>query len=288
MTIIFIILLLGILWYFFHYKRSRIEVLTFPKSWHKILTQQVIYYKNLTQDGQIKFAKDVMRFLAGVRITGVQTEVSIEDKLLVASSAVIPVFAFPEWDYAFLDEVILYPTSFDRDFVIGSKKEFIQGMVGNGAMEGKMILSKRALHNGFSNDRDKKNVGLHEFIHLIDKQDGMIDGLANSLNDKCYSIPWLNLMAEKVAAMKSDNLGINPYGATNRQEFLAVAGEYFFERPHLLKTQHPQLYDLLSKAFKQDPTNVIQVRKKGKVEIGRNDPCPCGSGKKFKRCCMNA
>ncbi|HIT54889.1 TPA: SEC-C domain-containing protein, partial [Candidatus Galligastranaerophilus intestinigallinarum] len=20
--------------------------------------------------------------------------------------------------------------------------------------------------------------------------------------------------------------------------------------------------------------------------IGRNDPCPCGSGKKFKKCCM--
>jgi preprotein translocase subunit SecA len=25
------------------------------------------------------------------------------------------------------------------------------------------------------------------------------------------------------------------------------------------------------------------VRKK--VEIGRNDPCPCGSGKKYKNCC---
>lgn len=22
------------------------------------------------------------------------------------------------------------------------------------------------------------------------------------------------------------------------------------------------------------------------VKIGRNDPCPCGSGKKFKRCCI--
>lgn len=22
--------------------------------------------------------------------------------------------------------------------------------------------------------------------------------------------------------------------------------------------------------------------------VGRNDPCPCGSGKKFKRCCLNA
>ena len=23
------------------------------------------------------------------------------------------------------------------------------------------------------------------------------------------------------------------------------------------------------------------------MKIGRNDPCPCGSGKKFKKCCMN-
>lgn len=23
-----------------------------------------------------------------------------------------------------------------------------------------------------------------------------------------------------------------------------------------------------------------------KVKIGRNDPCPCGSGKKFKKCCV--
>ena len=23
----------------------------------------------------------------------------------------------------------------------------------------------------------------------------------------------------------------------------------------------------------------------GKQKIGRNDPCPCGSGKKYKRCC---
>ena len=24
-----------------------------------------------------------------------------------------------------------------------------------------------------------------------------------------------------------------------------------------------------------------------KIKIGRNDPCPCGSGKKFKKCCLN-
>lgn len=26
------------------------------------------------------------------------------------------------------------------------------------------------------------------------------------------------------------------------------------------------------------------VRREG-VKVGRNDPCPCGSGKKFKKCC---
>lgn len=34
-----------------------------------------------------------------------------------------------------------------------------------------------------------------------------------------------------------------------------------------------------------DPA-LLQTRKSAKV--GRNDPCPCGSGKKFKKCCLNA
>lgn len=28
-----------------------------------------------------------------------------------------------------------------------------------------------------------------------------------------------------------------------------------------------------------------QLSKTGRTKIGRNDPCGCGSGKKFKRCC---
>ena len=27
------------------------------------------------------------------------------------------------------------------------------------------------------------------------------------------------------------------------------------------------------------------LRQLTRMEVGRNDPCPCGSGKKFKRCC---
>lgn len=29
-----------------------------------------------------------------------------------------------------------------------------------------------------------------------------------------------------------------------------------------------------------------EKREKQKVKVGRNEPCPCGSGKKFKKCCL--
>lgn len=33
------------------------------------------------------------------------------------------------------------------------------------------------------------------------------------------------------------------------------------------------------------PPPVEPIRKEA-AEPGRNDPCPCGSGKKFKQCCL--
>jgi len=29
-----------------------------------------------------------------------------------------------------------------------------------------------------------------------------------------------------------------------------------------------------------------QMSRKPYPKVGRNDPCPCGSGKKFKKCCL--
>jgi Mlc titration factor MtfA (ptsG expression regulator) len=285
MSFIVILILIAIPVYFFLIKKKK-QIVVFPDNWEKILSHEVVFYQKLTTVDKSRFSNEVMRFLANVKITGIQTNIDITDKLLVASSAVIPVFGFPGWEYTFLDEVLIYPTSFDRHFNIGSNEEIIIGMVGSGTMEGKMILARDALRRGFNNPRDKKNVGVHEFIHLVDKEDGVIDGVPTSLNDKTYSLPWLDLINQKIEEIKGNKTNINPYGATNQQEFLAVAGEYFFERPHLLQAKHPQLYELLSKAFKQDPTTVLDQKAIAKKEIGRNDACPCGSGNKFKCCCL--
>jgi len=29
----------------------------------------------------------------------------------------------------------------------------------------------------------------------------------------------------------------------------------------------------------------VAARERARAKIGRNDPCPCGSGRKFKVCC---
>jgi Mlc titration factor MtfA (ptsG expression regulator) len=206
----------------------------------------------------------------------------------VASSATIPLFGFPAWSYQHLDEVLLYPDSFDRDYNIGSDRETITGMVGSGAMEGKMILSKPSLHLGFDISNDKKNVGVHEFVHLFDKETGEIDGIPPGFEDKSFALPWLDFVKKKTNEIIANQSDINNYGATNRQEFFAVASEYFFERPHLLKEKHPKLFSTLTKVFNQDMTAIIDKSSfKSQVAIGRNDPCPCGSGLKYKKCCVD-
>ncbi|MEL7148225.1 MAG: zinc-dependent peptidase [Bacteroidota bacterium] len=288
MMIYFILLAVLVLAILVFRKRSSDVPAEFPDSWKKILVEKVSFYAQLDNMQKEVFEDDVLRFLEDVRITGVETEVDITDRLLVASSAVIPVLGFPGWEYTFLDEVLLYPGAFDRNFGEASaESEYITGMVGNGPMEGKMILSKPSLHLGFSNDRDKKNVGVHEFIHLIDKEDGSIDGLPLQLNKEVYAVPWLELIRTKTQQILENKSDINSYGATNQQEFLSVAGEYFFERPHLLKSKHPELYKYLSLAFNQQPEEVIDKRRSRRQKPGRNSPCICGSGEKYKNCCLS-
>ena len=37
----------------------------------------------------------------------------------------------------------------------------------------------------------------------------------------------------------------------------------------------------------QDQVNDPKVMDKVRKKVGRNDPCPCGSGKKYKKCCLD-
>ncbi|OAB76000.1 M90 family metallopeptidase [Cochleicola gelatinilyticus] len=250
--LLFVALLIFGIYAFSKLKNKPVE--KFPKNWHPLLLEHVHFYRDLSEADQKLFQKRMMLFLSEVTIEAVEIKLEELDTILIAASAVIPVFGFKEWHYKNLSGIILYPNNFngDLEFDHEGESKVISGLVGSGRFEKQMILSKRALYHGFENDTDKSNTPVHEFVHLIDKLDGETDGVPERLLQRQYITPWLKLMHEEMEAIQNNDSDIRPYGATNEAEFFAVASEYFFERPDLFKKKHPELYDLLVRCFQQD------------------------------------
>jgi len=236
-------------------RKKTIVTAPFPETYRDILTNQVPFYQQLNENNKIEFEKRIQQFLKQVRITGIKTNVEDLDKVLIAASAIIPIFNFPGWEYIHLHEVLLYPDSFDHEFQQEGGNRSILGMVGNGALNHVMILSQQQLRQAFINKTGKDNTAIHEFVHLVDKTDGDIDGVPAFIMERKYIQPWLRLMQHEIKLINEDKSDIDPYGATNEAEFFAVVSEYFFERPKLLKEKHPELYALLEKIFSKQPAS---------------------------------
>ena len=273
-------------------RRRRILAEPFPAEWEAVLQQEVLFFRVLEEDEKRRFRREIQVFLGEKRITGVGTRLDTKTRVLVAAGAVIPIFGFPEWEWDQIREVLVYPDRFNEDhaFAEGDGRHTL-GMVGTGAYNGMMILSKPDVIQGFRNFGDKRNVAIHEFAHLIDKSDGTIDGLPIVGLSREAIGPWIELVRRKMAEMDDGDSDINPYGLTNESEFFAVATEYFFERPGVMQRKHPELYAMLAKVFRQSLADRAhgfrRERKRGRPRLGRNSPCPCGSGRKYKKCCLD-
>src|SRR3954463_12820171 len=200
-----------------------------PASFREILLSNVAYYRSLNAADKNRFEQKIKDFLSYIKIDGVNIKIEPIDKILVASSAVIPIFGFENWHYYNLRYVLLYEGTFDKEnFSTRSFERNTLGMVGSGALQQMMILSRPALREGFLNIGEKNNTGIHEFAHLLDKADGSADGIPEQLLSKEQIIDWNNLANEALEKIIRGESDINPYAATNKTEFFAVASEYFF------------------------------------------------------------
>ena len=300
--------LVAILYAFYRYatanSRRRTAALAqeFPAAWRQILMARVAFYLSLTKKEKIRFEKQVQVFLASTRISGVQTDVDDTTRLLVAASALIPVFGFPNWEYRNLGDVLIVPDAWQQNNDPTTEVKPLEGTL-LGSVQGfqnqhYMRLSKASLEQGFRDAADRQNVGIHEFAHLLDEADGVIDGLPKAALPPALLRQWAAVMQREIAAIQAGKSEINPYAATNEAEFFAVVTEYFFEKPEKLQENHPDLYELLNRAFRQNPKkrflrfatdphewlNTLRSRRK----LDRNDSCPCGSGRKYKDCHLAA
>ncbi|MDB5392078.1 MAG: hypothetical protein JWM11_7724 [Planctomycetaceae bacterium] len=273
-------------WFLRRKCRRRLAVMQQPFSAAReaILRSRVGFYQALDEPGKARFRSLVQVFLDEIQITGVRTEVDEAIRVLVAASAIIPVFGFHDWEYHRLSEVLVYPTSFNQEYKTeGTEDRNILGLAGFGHLSGVMILSKPALLAGFSGSSDKENVGIHEFAHLIEQEE-VSHGLPAEVPLDIMR-EWAGYVGRELSHPKSNQAHMNEYGYTNDHEFFAVLTEYFFKSPEILQQRDPVLYNMLRKMFHQDPASLMShLRPRGR--ISRNSKCPCGSGKKFKECCQ--
>ena len=224
----------------------------FPDIWRQLLNEKVVFYAQLDDIDKRLFEQRTQLFLATKTITGIDIDIDDSIRLMVASSAIIPTFAFPKYTYPNVHTILIYPNSFDEQFQtkrFKGHKEFITGIVGNRSLSGCVVLSKPDLITGFNGLPNQSNVGIHEFVHLLDNEDGEIDGIPEVLIQRPFVGPWLNEIKNETGLIEKRKSDINPYALTNKAEFLAVVSEYFFDNPKKFERKHKGLYMSLSKIF---------------------------------------
>ena len=246
---VFFSLLIVILVILFVFQPRRKEGFVLPENYQELLNDYVRFYSNLNEEERKRFEDKLKKFSSSVKIAGANAEVEDLDRILIGAAAVIPTFYIPDWEYINLKEILLYPGNFNADFEQHGHERSISGMVGTGSMQNVMIISKWDLRKGFIDGRSHHNTAIHEFVHLIDKMDGTLDGVPEILLERKYVSRWKELLEQTMNQIRLGRSDINPYGATSPVECFAVIAEYFFEQPDLFKLHHPELNELLTRIF---------------------------------------
>jgi hypothetical protein len=218
-----------------------------PEAWRSLLREWCDHYNRLSDDLRSRFEDDVRIFLAEKSITGVGVEVTEDLRLLVAASAVTLSLGWPAYDWEQLNEVLLYPDDFDRDYEFGA-----DDLAGQAHPWGTVILSVPALCQSFRDPDDAYHVGFHEFAHLLDLEQTHFDGIPLGFGDAAAR-RWVEIREREIPVMLRGESLLDEYGAHDPVEFLAVAVEAFFETALSMRRNHGELYELLAAYFQQDP-----------------------------------
>ena len=126
------------------------------------------------------------------------------------------------------------------------------------------IVDERWMDHIDSMDELKDGIGLRAYGQKDPVVQYRIEGF--DMFDQMVSDIQLNVVKILMNTRKRE-------GAPTRQETVKITGEGFEDINSPLKPQQP--------AAEKNHTPIVNNEPK----VGRNDPCPCGSGKKYKNCC---
>ncbi len=136
------------------------------------------------------------------------------------------------------------------------------------------ILEKGIYEKILSNPGEVVKGSVKELAAKYDVDLGIMVGFLDGINDSLKEENPIETMDEDTVV----NLGFDPEKLY--YNMVGCKAEWLYTLP--------QWNDILSEEkrkslYKEQKSSTTFVRTEAKV--GRNDPCPCGSGKKYKQCC---
>lgn len=208
------------------------------------------FYASLEGDEASAFERLAAAFLAGHRVTGVSgVEVTPSMRALIASSAIMPVFGRPDWEYDSLGEILVYPGSFSDDgsFELTGDREG-RSVLGMAHHLGTVIISLPHLLGG-----PGAALAVHEFTHVIDGVRGA-DGIPSGLRGEEQK-RWKRTLDEAMTQGLPGDRPLPGDPPPSPVEFLASAAELFFLQPARLLRERPGLYAGMKEVFRLDPAS---------------------------------
>lgn len=242
-----------------HRGRERLLAQPFPPHWLPYLEKLPFYHrlderarKRVRDDARVLIAEKDWEGCGGLELTD-------EIRVTTAAQAALLLLNIEHDYYPDVRSILVYPSTFVSMPGPGPDGVVREGgaHLGEAWRRGPVILAWDAAKGGAFDPDDGHNLILHEFAHKLDMEDGLADGTP-PLADRHELASWVRVMTREFTRLRGDASAgrasvLDHYGASNPAEFFAVATECFFERSSQMRSQHPELYDVLRGYYGQDP-----------------------------------
>jgi Mlc titration factor MtfA (ptsG expression regulator) len=229
------------------------DVPLLPGSRASLLEQHVRLWRRLPAPLQERLLPRLDEFLERIPFTGAHDfQVTETMRTVIAAQACIVTLGHDDYPFDDLHGITVHPDEFvveeaDEDEDTGVVTEGYRTLSGQAHGSDRLVLSWRDVEEAQSRE-DGYNVVVHEVTHFLEHSHPGGDPAAHAALTAAYE----SLCA---AVDRGEETLLDPYGAEDLTEFLAVAAEFFFERPADLAARHPTLYVLLRDSFRLDPAS---------------------------------
>ncbi len=178
---------------------------------------------------------------------------------VIALQACLPILNLGIGWYDRLVSLVVYPEVFVSEVSehdeFGVVHDYHEERGGEAWDHGTLVLAWSEIEENL--EFDGHNVVIHEIAHTLDSADGQTNGrppLPAEIEPGRWQDDFLAAYDDFSARVEAgEDTAIDPYAAESPAEFFAVFTEAFFELPDILSDEYPNIYNILSTFFKQDP-----------------------------------